>query len=59
MITPGKRNLLPIILLENTLKNFEIAFGISVDYYISDHKLKKQQQQQQIDKLLEEPISRR
>jgi exopolyphosphatase/guanosine-5'-triphosphate,3'-diphosphate pyrophosphatase len=58
MITPGKRNLLPIILLENTLKNFEIAFGISVDYYISDHKLKKQQQQQ-IDKLLEEPISRR
>jgi hypothetical protein len=41
------------------LKNFEIAFGISVDYCISDHKLKKQQQQQQIDKLLEEPISRR
>jgi len=48
------------MLLENTLKNFEIAFGMSVDYYISDHKLKKQQQQQQqIDKLLEEPISRR
>jgi exopolyphosphatase/guanosine-5'-triphosphate,3'-diphosphate pyrophosphatase len=56
MITPGKRNLLPIILLENTLKNFEIAFGISIDYYISDHNLKRQQQ---VDKLIEEPISRR
>jgi hypothetical protein len=56
MITPGKKNLLPIILLENTLKNFEIAFGISIDYYISDHNLKRQQQ---VDKLIEEPISRR
>jgi exopolyphosphatase/guanosine-5'-triphosphate,3'-diphosphate pyrophosphatase len=44
MIIPGKKNLLPIMLLENMLKNFEIAFGVSIDYYISDHNVKKQQQ---------------
>jgi exopolyphosphatase / guanosine-5'-triphosphate,3'-diphosphate pyrophosphatase len=57
MITPGKKNLLPIILLENMLKNFEIAFGVSIDYYISNLNVRKQQQQ--INKLLEEPIFRR
>jgi exopolyphosphatase/guanosine-5'-triphosphate,3'-diphosphate pyrophosphatase len=57
MITPGKKSLLPIMLLENMLRNFEIAFGVSIDYYISDHMEKKQQQQ--INKHLEEPIFRR
>jgi exopolyphosphatase / guanosine-5'-triphosphate,3'-diphosphate pyrophosphatase len=57
MITPGKKNLLPIILLENMLKNFEIAFGVTIDYYISNLNVRKQQQQ--INKLLEEPIFRR
>jgi exopolyphosphatase / guanosine-5'-triphosphate,3'-diphosphate pyrophosphatase len=56
MIIPGKKNLLPIMLLENMLKNFEIAFGVSIDYYISDHNVKKQQQQ--INRFLEKPIFR-
>jgi exopolyphosphatase/guanosine-5'-triphosphate,3'-diphosphate pyrophosphatase len=55
MIIPGKKNLLPIMLLENMLKNFEIAFGVSIDYYISDHNVKKQQQ---INRFLEKPIFR-
>jgi exopolyphosphatase/guanosine-5'-triphosphate,3'-diphosphate pyrophosphatase len=47
-IIPGKENPLPVILLENTLKNFEIAFGVSIDYSISVLNLEKQQPQNHV-----------
>jgi hypothetical protein len=52
-ITSGKNSPLPVMLLESLFKNFEIAFGVSVDYSLSDHKIEKQQQNKIF---LEEPI---
>jgi hypothetical protein len=42
-IIPGKKNSIPIMLLENMLKNFEVIFGVSIDYSISNHNLRRRQ----------------
>jgi exopolyphosphatase / guanosine-5'-triphosphate,3'-diphosphate pyrophosphatase len=51
-IIPGKKNTIPMIHLENTLKNLETVFDISVDYSISANSYGKKQQriQQQVRK---------
>ena len=42
-IIPEKKNSIPIMLLENMLKNFEVIFGVSIDYSISNHNLRRRQ----------------